>query len=199
VSNIFLLYCPLHFFIFADVTQSLKILTLSFLMWIKSMQQFNPGAELSLGATVVAVVAAWSWHVRMRSMQSNESNENDLHENVTPLGDTTTAGDRTAKRLGGGDDGSGTGTQAVDVEVPQQVSEPIVAVQPPDNLQKVQKEREARARLLQDLHSQLATLSGARADGWSAIFAPLPSSETQEQTESAKRGIVARIRQIEAM
>jgi hypothetical protein len=193
VSNIFLLYCPLHFFIFADVTQSLKILTLSFLMWIKSMQQFNPGAELSLGATVVAVVAAWSWHVRVRSRQSNE---NDLHDNVTLLGDTSTAADRTAKRLGG-DDGSG--TQAVDEEVPQQVSEPIVAVQPPDNLQKVQKEREARARLLQDLHSQLATLSGARADGWSAIFAPLPSSETQEQTESAKRGIVARIQQIEAM
>jgi hypothetical protein len=153
------------------------------------MERFDRGAELALLGTVVTVVAAWSYHLRVKS--------NHLHvaETVVTTADAihvvdsaeATVPDSAQEQSAGG----ATMQSAPPAPTHTQAAE--------NETLAFHKERVARGKLLHDLHAQLATLSDARADGWSAIFAPLPSSETQQQKETAKRAIVARIRQIEAM
>jgi hypothetical protein len=149
------------------------------------MEQFNRGAELALLGTVVTVAAAWSYHVQVTSKHT------DAAEHAT----TTAEAVHVAESAGTEPDKVQEESQA---QIPQSAGDPTQAQAAADN-EAFHKERAARGKLLKDLHAQLATLSDARDDGWSAIFAPLPSSETQQQKETAKRTIVARIRQVEAM
>jgi hypothetical protein len=150
------------------------------------MERFNRGAELALLGTVVTVAAAWSYHVQVTSKHT------DAAENAT----TTAEAVHVAESAGAGGAEPDKVQEESHAQIPQSAGDPTQAAA--DN-EAFHKERAARGKLLKDLHAQLATLSDARDDGWSAIFAPLPSSETQQQKETAKRTIVARIRQVEAM
>jgi hypothetical protein len=157
----------------------------------------DASAELGLGATVFAVLAAWRYHYQRMNITTDEAYHR-AHRDATVGEDAEDMGDLRAE-----------GPKEEDVRPPPpEEPAPVHAnrhhpfsnqdhVHPPQYPRDV-SDSEKKEIVLQQLQQRLETLSDAD-DGWSSIFAPLPSSESDEKKEKTKSLLTAQIKQIRAM
>jgi hypothetical protein len=166
------------------------------------------GAEFALGAAMVAVFAAWRYHSHILRVAPIAGGvdvvKTTIEMPVRDVGDSETQWSLTSPDI--------PDIEVTPIVVPVQrtatddeaSSEPVLEklAVPESSVNELeeqkQRDKAKQSLMLGELHNQLAMLSTARDDGWSALFVPLPSSETQERKEAAKQGIIARIRAIQA-
>jgi hypothetical protein len=166
------------------------------------------GAEFALGAAMVAVFATWRYHSHKLGVAPIAGGvdvvETTIEMPVRDVGDSETQWSLTSPDIPDNEvppivvPVQQTATDDEDSSEP--VLEELAVPESSVNELEEQKQRDKakQSLLLGELHNQLAMLGTARDDGWSALFVPLPSSETQERKEAAKQGIIARIRAIQA-
>jgi hypothetical protein len=135
-------------------------------------------AEIALCATVVAALAAWGYHSKI-VLDEDVQRLRNKDAKITEVEIELVV--ETEKNVG-------PSQEELDYSVQLKAIE-----------EKKMNDRNKKAQVLKALHAQLETLTAAKSDGWSAIFAPLPSSETQEKTEKSRREIVDHIKKVEAM
>jgi hypothetical protein len=168
-----------------------------------TMVSMDRGAEIALGATLVACVAAWRYHLHVGHIDHNHSEhgagyaalQGGVPVDGVSVGEHMQHGDDVVEHT----DADGDESDATPHDPGRRPSDGDAQMAEETHLmerhaqEQMQESARQKAQELQKLQSELALLGRAREDGWSALFAPLPSSETDEQIAVAKKGLVARI------